>query len=352
MKKMTVAQLRDNDVVGDLFAVVACDRKTTNTNKPFLTATFADATGQINGVAWDNVDRLAAIIVPDTIVRIEASVSSYKGDPQLKILDARPLKASDKIDMADFMPKTPHDIDHLYRQLLQVKNSVADPMVRALLDHFFDDAAIAERFRKHPAAKRMHHAYVGGLLEHTLCVANACIALAANYPFLNRDVLVAGALLHDIGKLEEMASGITTEYTVHGQLVGHLTIGSDMIGRAAAGIKGFPQELAWQLQHLALSHHGQLEFGSPVVPVTLEALALHVADMLDAQLFQARAAIDADTNAEADFTRRALGLDRSIYKRTQADDGKAAPVAPAVPKAARERQPSLMPAKPEQESLL
>jgi len=348
MKKQSIDQLREGAVVGDFFAVAECDRKMTGANKAFLSLVFADATGRIPGVAWDNIDRLATILTPDSIVRIEASVTSYKGELQLRVLDARPLKPSDKVDTADFMAKTPHDISHLYRQLVDIKNSVAEPMVRAMLDHFFDDVSFADRFRKQPAAKRMHHAYTGGLLEHTLSVAQSCVKLAGQYPFLNRDQLVAGALLHDIGKLEEMASGITTDYTVRGQLVGHLTIGSEMIGRAAATIKNFPDPLKWELQHLVLSHHGQLEFGSPVLPVTIEALALHALDMLDAQLFQARSAIETDAQEDAQFTKRVYGLDRTIYKRLASERGPAiAPIAAAL-----DHELNLVQNKPAQESLL
>ena len=348
MKKQTIDQLREGDVVGDFFAVAECERKTTGANKPFLSLVFADETGHLPGVAWDGVDRLAGILVPDTIVRLEGRVDQYKGALQLKVMDARPRKPSDKIDVGDFMPKTPHDIDLLYRSLVEVKNSVASEMLRALLDKFFDDAKFAERFRKHPAAKRMHHAYVGGLLEHTLCVAQGALALARQYTFIDRDLLVTGALLHDIGKTEEMAGGVTTDYTVHGQLVGHLTIGSEMVGHAAATIKGFPNQMLWEVQHLVLSHHGKLEFGSPVLPMTIEALALSSLDMLDAQLFQARAAITDAKREDGEFTRRAAGLDRSIYKRTSAADSRsAAPVAPPT-----RSELDLLQTNPAQDSLL
>jgi len=348
MKKQSIDQLREGSVVGDFFAVAECDRKMTAANKSFLSLVFADATGRIPGVAWDNIEHLTTVLVPDSIVRIEASVTSYKGGLQLRVLDARPLKSSDKIDTADFMPKTPHDISHLYRQLVDIKNSVAEPMVRAMLDHFFDDTSFADKFKKQPAAKRMHHAYTGGLLEHTLSVAQSCVKLAGQYPFMHRDLLVAGALLHDIGKIEEMSCGVTTDYTVRGQLVGHLTIGSEMIGRAAGTLKNFPDSLKWELQHLVLSHHGQLEFGSPVLPVTIEALTLHALDMLDAQLFQARAAIVEDVQEGAQFTKRVYGLDRTIYKRLVSERGPtAAPVATAL-----DRELDLVQPKPAQESLL
>lgn len=329
MKKIFVEQLRDGDTVGDFFVVAQCERKTTGANKPFLSLVLSDATGRVPAVAWDNVDRLAAALQPGAIVRIEGAVGSYKGELQLKIMDARPLKASDKINPADFAPKTPHDVEHLYRQLLACRDCVTDRHLRALLDAFFTAPAFAEQFKQHPAAKRMHHAYRGGLLEHTLSVAQACLRICEHYTFLNRDVLLAGALLHDIGKLAEMSGDLVTDYTTQGQLVGHLNIGCEMVAKAAAAIPDFPDILKWHVQHMILSHHGQYEFGAAVLPSTLEALTLHYLDVLDAHLFQARAAVESEQKEPGDFTRRVYGLERAFYKAELPGSAAGAPVAPA-----------------------
>jgi len=314
MKKVFVEQLRDGDTVGDFFAVAQCERKTTGANKPFLSLVLSDATGRVPAVAWDNVDRLAAALQPGAVARIEAAVGSYKGELQLKIMDARPLKAADKINPADFTPKTPHDVEHLYAQLLACRERVSDRHLRALLDAFFTAPAFAEQFKQHPAAKRMHHAYRGGLLEHTLSVAQACLRICEHYSFLNRDLLITGALLHDIGKLAEMSGELVNDYTTQGQLVGHLSIGCEMVAKAAAAIPGFPDILKWHVQHMILSHHGQYEFGAPVLPSTLEALTLHYLDMLDAHLFQARTAVENEQKEPGDFTKRVYGLERAIFK--------------------------------------
>ena len=329
MKKVYIEQLRDGDSIGDFFAVAQCERKTTGANKPFLSLVLSDATGRVPGVAWDNVDRLAAALQPGAIVRVEAAVGSYRGEPQLKVFDARPLKPSDKINPADFAPKTPHDVEYLYRQLLACREQVADQHLRALLDAFFAAPACAEQFKQHPAAKRMHHAYRGGLLEHTLSVTQACLRICEHYTFLNRDVLVSGALLHDIGKLAEMGGDVVTDYTTQGQLVGHLSIGCEMVAKAAAAIPGFPDVLKWQVQHMILSHHGQHEFGAPVLPSTLEALTLHYLDMLDAHLFQARAAVESEQKEPGEFTKRVYGLERAFYKGGVAAAPGAAPLAAA-----------------------
>ncbi len=352
MKRTTIDQLREGGIAGDFFVVAQCDRKTTRTNKPYLDAVFSDATGRIPGRVWDNVDRLARVLVPGKVVRLEASVESFKGELQLKVMDARPLRENDKVDPSDFMPKTPHDIDHLYRQLIEYKNSVANPQIRALLDCFFENEEFSEKFRRHPAAKRIHHAYAGGLLEHTLFVARTCDAMTHVYAYLNRDILIAGALLHDIGKVEEMSAELAVEYTAPGQLLGHLTIGSDMVARAADSLPDFPESVKLQLQHLVLSHHGRLDFGSPVPPMTLEGLVLHSLDMLDANLFQAKAAIDDKKESDADFTERVFGLDRRFYTRVERDADSSVSAAPVAPLPPESEELDLSDETPTQESLL
>lgn len=314
MKKMLVDQLREGMAVNEFFVVIECERKMTKDNKPFLSLVLGDVSGRIPAVAWDGVERLAATMTPGAVVRVDGAVSSYRGGLQLRIADARAVRANDRIDPSDFVPKTPHDIAALFRQILECKNSIVHKDIRAVVDALFNDAEFSDAFKQHPAARTMHHAYVGGLLEHTLSVAQACDRMAAHYPFVQRDLLVAGAIIHDIGKLKEMAAGLTTEYTVTGHLIGHLVIGSEWIGRIAAKLDDVPNEIVWQLQHMILSHHGKLEFGSPVLPQTLEALVLHMMDMLDGYLFQARAAIMSDTDEHTEFTKKIFGLERSMYK--------------------------------------
>ena len=329
MKRKMIGQLKENDVAGDFFVVSRCDKKTTRTNKPYLDAELADASGKMVGRVWDNVDKLADVLVPGKIVRLEASIDSYQNNLQMKIMDARLLREDDKIDPADFMAKTPYDIDHLFHKLLEYKNSIANPKIRQLVDCFFENDDFVEKFKKHPAAKAMHHAYVGGLLEHTVTLLHSCDNLAKVYGKLNRDVLLAGALLHDIGKTKEMSCDVSTEYTVSGRLLGHLAMGSEMIGQAANSIKDFPEDLKLVMQHLILSHHGQLDYGSPVLPATPEALALHSLDMLDANLFQAFEAINEEK--QNDFTKIVYGLSRRFYTKMEQNENNEETIAPLVP---------------------
>jgi len=356
MKRKMISQLKENDVAGDFFVVNRCDKKTTRTNKPYLDAEIADASGKIVARVWDNVDKLAEALVPGKVVRLEASIDSYQNNLQMKILDARPLREDDKIDPADFMTKTPYDIDHLFHKLLEYKNSIANPKVRQLVDYFFENDDFVEIFKKHPAAKVMHHAYVGGLLEHTVTLLHSCDNLTKVYGKLNRDILLAGVLLHDIGKTKEMSCDVSTEYTVSGRLLGHLAMGSEMIAKAASSINDFPEDLMLLMQHLILSHHGQLDFGSPVLPATPEALALHSLDMLDANLFQAFEAINDEK--ENDFTKIIYSLNRRLYTKTEKNEDKEETVAPLAPKVDDSNQTAETPElditdySPTQESLL
>jgi 3'-5' exoribonuclease len=351
MKKITVDKLQSGEIE-DFFVVVQCDRRTTKANKPFLSLVFSDATGEVPGVAWDNPEKLEQVLIPGTIVCVKAIVGQYENRPQLKVTDARPVKDGDPVDPSDFKARTPYDVNHMYRLLLEFKNSVSDAHIRALLDSFFENDTFAEQFRIHPAAKRMHHAYTGGLLEHTLSVVRACDLLSRQYTYLNRDLLIAGALLHDIGKLVEMQSELSTEYTTCGLLVGHIPVGSEMVAKAADAIPDFPETLKWQLQHFVLSHHGKFEFGSPVLPSTLEALVLHSVDYLDAQLFQAVAAIEQTTDETAAFTQQVFGLDRRIFIRPVSHLASDVTPAPVISDEAKPEELDLKGASPAQETLL
>jgi len=350
MKKIYIDQIKSGDIVGDYFVVSQCDKKSTQANKPFLSVVLSDSSGKVPCVCWDNVPYLEKVLVPGEIVRIEASAGTYKDELQLKITDARPLKKNDKVDESDFIQTAPFDVEHMFRQFLGYKNSIANSKIKDLLDCFFENDYIAENFKKHPAAKNMHHAYAGGLLEHTLSIVKTCDLMSKHYTFLNRDILLTGAMLHDIGKLKEMKGGLATEYTVPGHLVGHLVIGSQMIENAAETIPDFPEETKLLLQHLILSHHGKLEFGSPVKPATLEALVLHSLDILDADIFKAKAAIDEEKNS--DFTGKVFGLDSRFYTHIDRSAMKAISPAPVAPEIDDAKELELEDEEPTQESLL
>ena len=351
MKDFTAANLPSGNIE-EFFAVSRCERRMTKSNKPYLHVVFADASGEVPGKAWDNADALEKILLPGSIIKVSAAVELYNGSHQLRVTDARSLRPDETVDPADFKPSSPFDTNHMYRQLLEYKNSINDLSIRTLLDSFFEQEQFAAKFKSHPAAKRMHHAYNGGLLEHTLSMLKSADLLARHYSYLNRDLLIAAVLLHDIGKLVEMDGELTTEYTTQGILVGHIPVGSEMVAKAADAIPGFSQDIKWQLQHCILSHHGRLEFGSPVLPCTLEAMVLHAIDYLDAQLFQARDAIEKDAASPSAFTEKVFGLDRSIYKSSFSSEPSSLSPAPVSPQEPMPDELNLKGSSPAQDTLL
>jgi 3'-5' exoribonuclease len=211
-------------------------------------------------------------------------VQLYREKPQLKI-DSIHKVPPENINSALFTPSSSRNPDEMADELNKLIQSVSNPFLKKMLSHFFKKGETLDKFQEAPAAKAIHHAYVGGLLEHSLSIARIADFLAGHYAGVDRSLLIAGALLHDIGKIEEltMAGGLV-DYTVKGRLKGHLVIGSEMIALAAGKIRDFPEELTEQLQHLILSHHGRQEFGSPAVPMTVEAFILSFLDDLDAKM--------------------------------------------------------------------
>jgi 3'-5' exoribonuclease len=272
-----------------------------------------DKTGEISGPVWENAERRQALCVPGEVVRVAGIVQSYRDNPQLKIDDIGSV-AQAEIDLADFLPASNRCRREMAEELRVVIQSVKNPFLKKLLNHFLSKSDWWSRFQESPAAKGIHHAYIGGLLEHSLSVAQVAVLLADHYEGVDRSLLVAGALLHDIGKLEELSvkAGLI-EYTVRGRLKGHLVMGSEMVAVAAAKISDFPVELLEQLQHLILSHHGRHEFGSPAVPMTVEALILSFLDDLDAKMNiteQLRRKMD---STEMGWTEYQRMLERYLY---------------------------------------
>lgn len=283
-KNVFVADLKEGERIDDLFLIKSTKLGETRAGKPYLVVTVMDRSGELSGPIWDNVDVMQNILVPAEVVRLVGIVQSYREKPQLKLEAAHKVSQND-IDASLFFPSSARNAAEMADELHIIMHRVDNPFLKKILGHFFKKGEWWERFQEAPAAKGIHHAYIGGLLEHSLSIAHIAHFLADHYVGVDRSLLIAGALLHDIGKLEEltMAGGLV-EYTVRGRLKGHLVIGSEMIALAAGNIRDFPEELLEQLQHLILSHHGRQEFGSPAVPMTVEALILSFLDDLDAKM--------------------------------------------------------------------
>lgn len=312
-KNIFVAELKEGDRFADLFLIKNVKLGETRAGKPYLVLTVTDKSGEVSGPVWDNVPALQKICVVGEVVQLTGTVQSYRDMAQLRIENVQQIP-QEGIDLAHFYPASPRNIGEMADEVQVLIRSVTNPFLKKLLNHFFKKSDYWPNFQEAPAAKGIHHAYIGGLLEHSLSVARVADFLAKHYEGVDRSLLIAGALLHDIGKLEElkMESGLV-EYTVRGRLKGHLVIGSEMVAQAAAEIRDFPEDLLEQLQHLVLSHHGRQEFGSPAVPMTVEAFMLSFLDDLDAKMNiteQLRRKMD---NKELSWTDYQRSLERYLY---------------------------------------
>lgn len=257
---------------------------TTKTGKEFDIVKLQDKTGMIDGKIWDTDTFSFDDFKEMNYVSLMGEVSSFQGALELKLSRAT-LANENSYKLEDYIQSSQYDIEEMYNQVVELISSVNNKNLKALLTAFFiEDKEFIGKFKEHSAARSVHHGFRGGLIEHSLGVAKNAIHLASQYDFLNRDLLLTGALMHDIGKTIELSAMPENDYTDEGNLIGHLVMGSEMIGIKCASIEGFPYKLKLQLQHLILSHHGELEYGSPKKPATAEAFALNLADNIDAKL--------------------------------------------------------------------
>lgn len=257
---------------------------TTKNGKPYENVIFQDKTGTIDAKIWDpnsmGIEEFAAM----DYVEIQGEVTSFNGALQISVARARKLSEGE-YDLKDFLPTSERDIEEMYAELMKLKNSVSNKYLATLLNMIFvEDEAFVKAFKSHSAAKTVHHGFIGGLVEHTLGVTTLCDSFAKQYPILNRDLLISGAMLHDIGKVYELSSFPTNDYTDDGQLLGHIIIGVEIIGDRIRKIPDFPSKLAAEIKHMIVSHHGEYEYGSPKKPAIIEAFALNFADNMDAKM--------------------------------------------------------------------
>jgi 3'-5' exoribonuclease len=279
-----VKDLREGESVKDLFLVNNKALLVSNSGKPYITLSLRDRTGQVECRVWERAEELAKRFERDDIVEASGTAILYQGKIQLKVHDVR--KTEGAADLSEFLPVTRQGIDPLWGRLQGQVAAVKDPDLSRLLRKVFPDppdTATAKRFRQAPGGKRLHHDYIGGLLEHTVSVAEICRFLASHYEGVDADLLVAGALLHDIGKVNELSYEGAFEYTDEGRLLGHLYMGAEWVASECADVPKFPAEKALLLKHMILSHHGELEYGSPKRPKTIEAVLLHFAENMDAK---------------------------------------------------------------------
>lgn len=281
---------------------------------PYWSLKLTDASGSIEAKIWHPLSLSVTSIAPGTLIQVSGHASLYRDQLQFVIEKIHELQDGEKegMDISEFIRSSPYGIDNMFVELEEIcRREFAHPAWARLMSAILQDPEIKNRLREAPAAKTVHHAYAGGLLEHTLNVTRLCLHLADSYPDLDRQTLAAGAILHDIGKIRELTGGLSAEYTREGKLLGHIVLGCEIIARFLPA-SGLEPELAEHLRHLILSHHGELEYGAARLPQTAEAFALHYADNLDARLGQCRGALQGV--GATGFGAWQASLNRSIYR--------------------------------------
>ncbi len=331
MKEQFIKDLKEQDIVSTTFLVVSIQRNFKKDQSPYLTLVLRDRSGDIEAKIWDEVERYEKLFSAKDIVKVNARVVRYREKLQLQINDIYRMP-KEAVSMSDYLPSTPFDAKKQFKELTSILKSIKDPNLKKLAQALLKDTELMKKFKTAPAAATVHHAYIGGLLDHTLSTMKLADKTAAHYPFLNRDLLLMGAFLHDIGKTEELSGDGLMEYTDSGKLVGHLVQGCTIIDRKISNIPDFPNELAVLLKHLILSHHGHKEFGSPQVPKTPEAMALHLIDLIDSKLEAVRMMYHSHSEENGRWTAYNRQLEREFYLY----DGFEADFSPTIPQEPRE----------------
>ena len=288
------------------------DIKTAKNGKAYLNLELRDKSAVLPAKVWGNFDHLVKDIKEGKIVKVACIIEEFNNSPQLRIDKIRLANEKDNINTEDFLPKSKRPIEEMLMEFKTAIDSIKNQFIFDLLNKIFQNEYLS-KYTKTPAGKGWHHAYLHGLLEHTLEIVRICDLMCSFHPEINRDILVAGALLHDLGKTEELAYDASFEYTDKGKLIGHIVIGAMIVEKTAESISNFPEELKEQLIHLVLSHQGKLEFASPVEPKTLEAIVLYQADELSAKTNAYKNAIEADKNKNSKWTRFLPLANTSLY---------------------------------------
>lgn len=292
--------------IGDellIFLIVSkCEVKTSKNGKLFLNLELRDKSTALPSKVWDNAEEYAKKLKEGTVVKVAGQIEDFNGAPQIKIDKIRPAQESDNVKPEDFLPRSKRPLNEMIDELNQVIESVNNQYLNKLLRIILSGENL-DKYSRTPAGKGWHHAYVHGLLEHTLEIVRICKLMCSIHSDLNHDLLISGALLHDFGKTEELTYDSVFDYSDKGKLIGHIMIGALTVDKVASSIPNFPEELKTHLIHLVLSHQGKLEFASPVEPKTLEAIALYQADELSAKTNAYKYAIEADKNKGGRWTR-------------------------------------------------
>lgn len=311
----TIASLKEGDWVEEIYLVTSKQISTAKNGVTYLSLKLADKTGEIDGRLWDNADAVSGKFEREDFVRIKGMASVYQGSMQIKMKTLE--KVSDtSVDIANFLETSPRNIDEMAAELRAYAASLSNGHLKQLMNAFLDDPSFMTIFKRTPAAKTLHHNYIGGLLEHVVELVALSRDVAKHFPSLDLDLLTVGAFLHDVGKVKELAVRKSIEYTTEGRLLGHISLGYEMIVEKINTIPGFPAELTLLLKHIILSHHGEYEFGSPKRPKIQEAIVINYLDDLAAKISNFRSTLKKEGVAEGAWTGYSKMHDRYLYRQT------------------------------------
>ncbi len=314
MKSPYIGTLVPNAVVTAQFLVVSKEIRQKKSGEPYLSLHLSDRTGEMEAKMWDNVAEVMDTFDRDDFIKVKGLVQVYQNRAQFTVHKLRRLEEHE-VDFADYFPCSDRDVEEMFSELLGVVGNIGNPHLRALLHGVLSDPEIVTKYKLAPAAKNIHHACRGGLLEHVLSLCTLSRLIAGHYKTVDLDLLVTAAVLHDIGKIEELTYSRSFGYSSEGQLLGHIVIGLRTLSSKFDALPDFPPKLRTLIEHMIISHHGELEFGSPKVPVFPEALLFHYLDNLDSKMEAMRNALKRDTLIEGEFTGWISSLERVLLKK-------------------------------------
>jgi 3'-5' exoribonuclease len=338
MKSPYVSELQPNQTATALFLVHAKEVRQKKSGEPYLSLLLGDRTGDLDAKMWENAAEVMDTFERDDFVRVKGLLCIYQNRPQLTIHKIQKV-AESEVDPGDFFPVSERPVEEMVAELQGVVAGIGNLHLKALLEALLGDDRVAALYRRAPAAKTVHHAYLGGLLEHVLSMCALASFTASHYRGIDRDLLMAGALLHDIGKIHELSYERGFAYTTEGQLLGHITIGIRMVEEKLRALPDFPPQLRALVEHMILSHHGRLEFGSPKEPLFLEAQLLHHLDDMDSKMECMRSLIAQDRQVEGEWTGFSHPLERNVLKKLVYLEGGRKPAVPAAPAPAPQPAP-------------
>ena len=313
MKSPYVREMKPNQVVTTTFLVHVKDVRQKKSGDPYLSLLLGDRTGEIDAKMWDNVAEVMDTFDRDDFVKVKGLLQIFHNRPQLTIHKMVRVLDSD-IDFGDYFPASERDPLEMFAELRGIVNGIGNPHLRDLLNAFLDDEPLARMYRTAPAAKSVHHAWLGGLIEHVLSICRLGKTIAAQYAYIDLDLLLTGAILHDVGKIAELTYERSFGYSSEGQLLGHIVIGLRLLHEKLQRFPEFPPKLRVLVEHMIISHHGELEFGSPKIPLFLEAQLLHFLDNLDSKMECMRKVVETDRYVEGCWTGYSSPLDRVVLK--------------------------------------